>query len=214
MTRVTNARRATARTGLVAFAAAVLGLVVYPLSAAAPAPPASNPASRAASRPAADDADFVLRAYEVGDLLRPPHVLTPDAVTPLTGVSTRNGGGGGGGLFGAGTAPPTPEMTLATLVRELAAPGTWTEVGGRGAVSFAGTRMLVRQRPDAQREVEAVLAALRDPKASPAALAVDGWWVSLSPADAAALAGPADAPRREVDPAALAKLPPAAVVAT
>jgi hypothetical protein len=83
------------------------------------------------------------------------------------------GGGGMGGMMGAGAVSgfgsqhDARASHLMQLVSQIVKPDSWSEAGGPGSIAEYGGLLVVRQNPQAHREVEKLLAMLRE-QAAPA----------------------------------------------
>ena len=161
-----------------------------------------------AQRAAGDDAgQYVLRTYEVGDLIlsindRP----YSDAVRTSFGAASYSSGGGmggggfGGGVFGGGGAggdvfgqspgvasSNSTTVTMDSLIDAIVtviAHDSWSENGGdNGQITPVGAALVVSQVPAAHQQIEALLSSLRKGSGSRRTLRIDARWLLLNSND-------------------------------
>lgn len=94
----------------------------------------------------------------------------PGLATPM-GIAGGYGGSGMGHnvLSGFGLQHDARAKHLMMLVSQIVKPDSWTEAGGSGSLAEYGGLLVVRQSPQAHREVEKLLAMLREQTAPAAA---------------------------------------------
>jgi hypothetical protein len=72
------------------------------------------------------------------------------------------GGGGFGVMSGFGSQHDARAGHLMQLVSQIVKPDSWSEAGGPGSIAEYGGLLVVRQNPQVHREVEKLLAMLRE----------------------------------------------------
>jgi hypothetical protein len=109
-----------------------------------------------------------------------PGVTTSPSASPMgatPGSATPMGGGPGGmgvsmmgfsAVSGFGSQHDARASHLMQLVTQIVKPDSWSEAGGPGSIAEYGGLLVVRQNPQAHREVEKLLAMLRE-QAAPTA---------------------------------------------
>lgn len=93
------------------------------------------------------------------------------AAVPMGGAGGAGGMGGmmgGTAVSGFGSQHDARASHLMQLVTQIVKPDSWSEAGGPGSIAEYGGLLVVRQNPQAHREVEKLLAMLRE-QAAPAA---------------------------------------------
>jgi hypothetical protein len=207
-------------------AALLLSILLFAGSsrrAEAQAPPA-KPAADAAPVQAPEEKPAELRMYDVGDLVQAaPDRPLGSGVLPPTQLN---------GILGSraysnnypfnntpNRSPETAEQSLENLVKlieEQIAPDSWRETGGvTGSISVHERLLVVRQTPDAQRQVTELLDLLRKSRQGGKVVTIHSDWLWLTPGDLDQIVRPRrpGASGREIDAAALQKLGPKALYA-
>jgi hypothetical protein len=174
--------------------------------------------------PNADDrsqANRTLKVYDVRELIHTiPNYPYQGNISPHSNAiwsteERRMGGGGGGNLFGGGggtNEKPTAETVataeqLVKLIQDTVAPTSWRDAGGDiGQIRVLNGALVVTQNGEGHRQVEELLRQLRDQQGH--LVRVRAHWLLVQPAQLVSLLiGDANAPLREVDVAAMEKLP-------
>jgi hypothetical protein len=111
---------------------------------------------------------FTTRVYDVRDLLELAQRWACDTSATRTARSTGESGApevsaaGGATPPTADAAPSPAEARLAALIRDTIAPESWRENGGPGGLNLFNGAMVVRHSNHVQREIERLLAGLRE----------------------------------------------------